>query len=68
MGKPRERKIVNVNFRLTLQEWQDLNKATIAEKTTKAGFLRAAVKKCKRKHQAKGDWPREVEQTSTEPD
>jgi hypothetical protein len=57
LGRPKEQKQKTVSFRMSLREWQDLRKCAIAENASMADFLRACVKKCKRRHKNAGDWP-----------
>lgn len=61
LGRPKVRRGVTANFRLTEQEYNDLRRCAIAEETSMVDFLRASIKKCKRSHKAAGTWPEGID-------
>ena len=68
LGRPKVQKTKTVSFRLSLAEWENLRRAAIAEDMTMVDFLRACVKKCKRKHKNAGTWPDAVDREPSEDD
>ena len=60
-GRPPAKCNKNICFRLTLQEYQDLRRAAIAEGCSMADILRQAVQRLKRKHKQAGTWPETAE-------
>ena len=60
-GRPPAKCNKNICFRLTLQEYQDLRRAAIAEGCSMADILRQAVQQLKRKHKQAGTWPETAE-------
>lgn len=61
LGRPKAHKKVLLNFRMSELERDDLRRCAIAEGLTMADFLRDCIRKCKRRHKEKGDWPEETD-------
>lgn len=61
LGRPALKKIKTASFRVSEQEWADLRRCAIAEDVTMVEWLRHQIKKCRRYHKTKGDWPEEID-------
>lgn len=61
LGRPKSTRGKVISFRLTDLEHEDLRRCAIAEECTMVDFIRAAIKKCKRTHKTRGDWPEGID-------
>lgn len=61
LGRPKRKKSVLMNMRMTEEERNDLRRLAIANNCTMIDWIRDKMAKEKRKRKADGTWPEETE-------